>query len=87
MSNYKHPGKELENALWYTGEKKKEIAKKLGVPQSNLSEIFAGKRKITPKFAVKLEKGYSTYFNAQIWAGMQVRFDVQEAEKLLKRKK
>ena len=87
MSNYKHPGKDLENQLWYVNEPKGTIAKKLGVPQSNLSEVFAGKRKITPKLAVKLEKAYPTYFNAQIWAGMQIRFDVQEAQKTLKKKK
>lgn len=81
MSNYKHPGKDLRAILHTTGDTKGEAANKLGIERSNLSEVFSGKRDITPMLAVKLEAAYPTYFNANIWAVKQLLFDVQEAAK------
>ncbi len=84
MSKHQHPGKDLRAILHTTGDSKGEAATKLGIPQANLSEVFSGKRNITPKLAVQLEKAYPTYFNADIWCAKQLLFDIQIARKKYK---
>ncbi len=55
-----------------------ETAKALGITRSALSEIIHGKRGITPKTAIKLEKAFGR--SASSWLSCQAKYDLWQAE-------
>ncbi len=86
-----HNGDEIEIAAFHPGEflleeieardiLKKDIAKSLDILPHHLSEIFAGKRNISARLAVKLEKilGISYHY----WLGLQMEYDLFVAKQL-----
>ena len=75
-----HPGEFLLEEIEERGLLKKEAAKKLEILPHHLSEIFAGKRNISAKLALKLEKLLD--ISAQYWLGMQMEFDLYVARNL-----
>lgn len=56
---------------------KKELAHDLGILPTNLSEILKGKRNISPRLAVKLEKTLN--ISAEYWLNLQTAWDLQNA--------
>jgi addiction module HigA family antidote len=52
---------------------KKEVADKIGISPSVLSEIISGKRSITPRIAIRLEDALD--INALFFLNMQSRYD------------
>ena len=56
-----------------------KLAKDLKIPQTRISEIVKGKRRISADTALRL----SLYFNnsAKFWIGLQDDFDIEEALK------
>lgn len=75
-----HPGEFLLEEIEHRNLVKKEIAKDLGILPNHLSEIFSGKRNISARLAVKLEKVLG--ISAEYWINLQTAFDLQEAREL-----
>ncbi|MDO3644458.1 HigA family addiction module antitoxin [Mucilaginibacter sp. L3T2-6] len=86
-----HNGNEIEIEAYHPGEflleeieerdlLKKEVAKQLDILPHHLSEIFAGKRNISARLAVRLEKilGISSHY----WLGLQMEYDLFIAKQL-----
>ena len=74
-----HPGEFLLEEIEERGLLKKDVAQALGILPHHLSEIFAGKRNISAKLAIKIEKflGISSHY----WLGMQMEYDLYIAKK------
>lgn len=75
-----HPGEFLQEEIEERHILKKDIAKSLDILPHHLSEIFAGKRNISAKLAVRLEKilGISAHY----WLGLQMEYDLFVAKQL-----
>lgn len=69
-----HPGIFLLEEIEERGLLKKDAAKALEILPNHLSEIFAGKRHISAKVALKLEKLLDV--SANYWLGMQMEYDL-----------
>jgi antitoxin HigA-1 len=57
----------------------KELAAAIHVPFQRINEIVAGKRGLTPSTALRLAKYFGT--SAGFWLNLQMRCDLQDAEK------
>lgn len=55
------------------------LSKDLGIPQTRISQIIKGKRRITADTALRL----SSYFgnSAKFWLGLQDDYDIEEERK------
>jgi len=73
-----HPGEFLQEEIEERDMLKKDVAKALNILPNHLSEIFSGKRNISAKLAVKLEKllGISAHY----WLGLQMEYDLYIAK-------
>lgn len=75
---YPHPGEVLKNdfiePLELTAYK---VAKTLGVSQTAIGEILAGKRSISPEMALRLEQ--YTRISARTWINLQAAYDLDQA--------
>lgn len=56
------------------------LSKDLGIPQTRISQILKGKRRITADTALRL----SSYFgnSAKFWLGLQDDYDIEEEKRL-----
>lgn len=72
-----HPGIFLEEEIEDRELLKKTVAKQLEILPTNLSEILKGKRNISPRLAVKLEKVFK--ISAEYWLNLQMVWDLQNA--------
>ncbi len=75
-----HPGEVLKEEFLDEMEiSAYKLAKDLKIPQTRISEIVKGKRRISADTALRL----SLYFNnsAKFWIGLQDDFDIEEALK------
>lgn len=75
-----HPGEFLLEEITERGLLKKDVAKELGILPNHLSDVFAGKRNISARLAVKLEKLLDV--SAQYWAGLQLAYDLHQAREM-----
>ena len=78
-----HPGEVLmEEFLLPLGISAYRLAKDIGIPQTRISEILKGRRKLTADTCVRL----SAYFgnSAQFWMGLQSEYDIEETSLQLK---
>ena len=73
-----HPGEILNEEIKARGMQKKEVAKALGIPQSNLSEYINGTRNFTPEFCVRLERAIPG-IKADDWTKLQSKYDLVKA--------
>lgn len=77
-----HPGEILkEEFLDPFGISAYKLAKDTFIPQTRISQIIHGKRRITADTALRLQKYFGT--TAKFWLGLQDDFDIEE-ERLLK---
>lgn len=77
-----HPGEILkEEFLEPLGISAYKLAKDTFIPQTRISQILHGKRRITADTALRLQKYFGT--TAKFWLGLQDDFDIEE-EKILK---
>lgn len=53
-----------------------KLAKDTGIPQTRISEIIKGKRRITADTALRLSKYFGN--SAKFWLGLQNDFDLEE---------
>ena len=52
------------------------LSKDLGIPQTRVSEITKGRRRITADTALRLSKYFGN--SAQFWLGLQNDFDIEQ---------
>jgi addiction module HigA family antidote len=77
-----HPGEILrEEFLSPLGISAYRLSKDIGIPQTRVSEIIKGNRRITADTALRLSKYFGN--SAKFWLGLQDDFDIEE-EGLLK---
>lgn len=53
-----------------------KLAKDIGIPQTRISEILKGNRRITADTALRLSKYFGN--SAKFWLGLQNDFDIEE---------
>ena len=71
-----HPGEVLlEEFLKPLGISAYRLSKDLNIPQSRVSQIIKGKRKVTADTALRLSKYFGN--SAQFWLGLQNDYDLQ----------
>lgn len=77
-----HPGEILlEEFLQPLGLSQYRLAKSLGVPQIQISQIVRGKRPITPPTALRLGAFFRT--SPEFWLNLQAAYDLMEARRRL----
>lgn len=72
-----HPGEILQEEFLLPLEiSAYRLSKDIGIPQTRVSEIIKGNRRITADTAIRL----SLYFgnSAKFWLGLQADFDIEE---------
>jgi addiction module HigA family antidote len=76
-----HPGEVLNKEfLVPLGLSAYKLSKDVGIPQSRLSEILKGNRRITAGTALRLSRYFGN--SAKFWLGLQDDFDIEEEEQL-----
>lgn len=77
-----HPGEVLlEEFLIPLQISQYKLAKDLLIPQTRVSEIVKGRRRISADTALRLSKYFGT--SAKFWLGLQDDYDLEESELLL----
>jgi len=72
-----HPGEILKEEFLIPLEiSAYRLSKDLGIPQTRVSEIIKGNRRITAGTALRLSKYFGN--NAKFWLGLQDDFDIEE---------
>ena len=76
-----HPGEILqEEFLVPLGLSAYKLSKDVGIPQTRVSEIIKGNRRITADTALRLSKYFGN--SAKFWLGLQDDFDIEEEEQI-----
>ena len=79
-----HPGEILqEEFLLPLRLSAYKLSKDIGIPQTRVSKILKGNRRITADTALRLSKYFGN--SAKFWLGLQDDFDIEEEEKLKSR--
>jgi addiction module HigA family antidote len=79
-----HPGEVLqEEFLLPLNITAYRLAKETGIPQTRISEIVKGNRRITADTALRLSKYFGT--TAKFWLGLQDDFDLEEERKVIEK--
>jgi addiction module HigA family antidote len=72
-----HPGEILlEEFLIPFGISAYRLSKEISIPQTRISEIVKGNRRITADTALRLSKFFGN--SARFWLGLQDDFDIEE---------
>jgi addiction module HigA family antidote len=72
-----HPGTVLEaEFLAPMGISAYRLAKDIGIPQTRVSQIIKGARRVTADTALRLSKYFGN--SAKFWLGLQDDFDLEE---------
>ena len=80
-----HPGEILrEEFLIPLGISAYKLSKDTDIPQTRISAIIKGNRRITADTALRLSKYFGN--SAKFWLGLQDDFDIEEENNLLKNK-
>ena len=80
MKNPPHPGEHvLEDCLKPLGLSITKAADVLGVSRLTLSNLVNGKNGVSPEMAIRLSKAFGG--NPEVWLGMQMQYDLAQAEK------
>jgi addiction module HigA family antidote len=73
-----HPGTVLqEEFLQPMGITAYRLAKDIGIPQTRVSQIIKGERRVTADTALRLSRYFGN--SAKFWLGLQDDFDLEEA--------
>jgi antitoxin HigA-1 len=77
-----HPGEILsEEFLQPMGISAYRLAKDTGIPQTRISEILKGRRRITADTALRFSKYFGT--TPKFWLGLQDDYDLEEERHLI----
>jgi antitoxin HigA-1 len=76
-----HPGEVLQmEFLTPLGLSAYRLSKDVGIPQTRVSEILKGNRRVTADTALRLSKYFGN--SAKFWLGLQDDFDLEEEQQL-----
>lgn len=76
-----HPGKVLNNEFLVLLEiSAYRLSKDLKIPQTRISEIIKGNRRITADTALRLSKYFGN--SAKFWLGLQNDYDIEEEKEM-----
>jgi addiction module HigA family antidote len=76
-----HPGEVLQDEfLIPLGLSAYKLSKDLGIPQTRVSEILKGNRRVTADTALRLSRYFGN--SAKFWLGLQDDFDLEEEEQM-----
>ncbi|MGV3604734.1 MAG: HigA family addiction module antitoxin [Dyadobacter fermentans] len=77
-----HPGEVLmEEFLGPMGISAYRLAKETGIPQTRISEIVKGRRRVTADTALRFSKYFGT--TPKFWLGLQDDYDIEEGQHLI----
>ena len=77
-----HPGEVLQEEFLLPLEVSAyRLAKDIGIPQTRVSEIIKGNRRITADTALRLAQYFGT--TAKFWLGLQDDYDIEEGYRVL----
>ncbi len=77
-----HPGEVLlEEFLLPMKISQYKLAKDLNIPQTRVSEIVKGRRRVTADTALRLSKYFGT--SARFWLGLQTDYDLEASTEAL----
>ncbi len=80
MKNQPHPGRFVKHeCLEPLGLSKTKAAEILCVTRLTLSNLVNGKNGVSPEMAIRLPKAFGS--SPEVWLGMQMDFDLTQAEK------
>ena len=80
MKRPPHPGRIVrQECLEPLGLTVTEAAVRLGVTRQNLNNLLNGKSGVSPEMAIRLSKAFGS--RAEVWLGLQMEYDLAEAEK------
>lgn len=72
-----HPGEILQEEFLHPLEiSAYRLSKDIGIPQTRISEIIKGNRRITADTALRLSRYFGN--SAKFWLGLQDDFDIEE---------
>ncbi len=72
-----HPGEVLQEEFLTPFEiSAYRLSRDIGIPQTRISEIIKGRRRITADTALRLSKYFGN--GAKFWLGLQDDFDIEE---------
>lgn len=78
-----HPGEILQEEFLVPFEiSAYRLSKDIGIPQTRISEILKGNRRITADTALRLSKYFGN--SAKFWLGLQDDFDLEEESRAMK---
>jgi addiction module HigA family antidote len=78
-----HPGEVLQEEFLKPLEVSAyKLSKDIGIPQTRISEILKGRRRITADTALRLSYYFGT--TPKFWLGLQDDFDLEEEERTKK---
>src|SRR5260221_13335003 len=76
-----HPGEILQEEFLIPLELSAyKLSKDIGIPQTRVSEIIKGNRRVTANTALRLSKYFGD--SAKFWLGLQDDFDIEEEEQI-----
>ena len=77
-----HPGEVLNEEFLKPLEiSAYRLSKDIHIPQTRISEIIKGRRRITADTALRLSKYFGT--SLKFWLGLQDDFDIEEGQNLI----
>ena len=80
MKKPPHPGRIVrQECIEPLGLTVKEAARRLGVTRQALNNVVNEKAGVSPEMAIRLSKAFGS--SPEVWLGMQMEFDLAEAEK------
>ena len=80
MKNPPHPGRIVrQECIGPLGLTVTEAAKCLGVTRQALNNLVNGKAGISPEMSIRLSKAFGS--SPEVWLGMQMEYDLAQAEK------
>jgi addiction module HigA family antidote len=80
-----HPGEVLlEDFMKPLGLSQYRLAKDIGVTPIRISQIVNGQRAITVDTSMRLARYFGT--SAEVWLNLQIRYDLEVAEKQLRKR-
>ncbi len=80
IKNPPHPGRLVKHeCLKPLGLSITKAAEILGVTRLTLSNLVNGKNGVSPEMAIRLSKAFGS--SPEVWLGMQMDFDLTQAEK------
>jgi addiction module HigA family antidote len=75
-----HPGEVLlQEFLVPLGLSAYKLSKDIGIPQTRISEILKGNRRVTADTALRLSRYFGN--SAKFWLGIQDDFDIEEEKR------